>query len=642
MISLHQTINFKSPTHKKLLHLVRDRQKYSKQKMRDRYTAWREQDEAAVAYIKEKDVDRLRKSQKKNAGVIDYVTIEVPYSYGMMMTAHTYLTSVFLGRSPVQQFTARHGEGQQNVMAVEALMDYQFNVGEQSVPHFIWLHDALKYGVGIVGTYWEEEEIVHTQIVEKEQTIMGVPTGQKRKVKESRVMKGYQGNKIFNIRPYKFLPDPRLPLYRLQEGEFCGYETEISILELKDDAARGRYFNVEFINNSRDGASTESDEGDDAVGVTYPDRYGSNALDQTAKNMVKVTELCIKIVPKEYGLGQSERVEKWVFTMANDQVIIGAQPLGEAHGKFPYAVIEQEVDGYALLTRGLMEQAAPMNDVLTWLFNSHFYNVRSALNNQFIYDPSKVVSADILDKEPGKRIRLKPDAYGTDVRSVVSQIPVQDHTSGHFNDFNGVSRLMEQMFGINPNLMGLVNTGGRKTATEVRASSSSSANRLKTIAEYMSAMGHGRLAQMQLQSTQQHYDGEQKFRILGDIMSADPFMKVTPELIAGFYDFVPVDGTEPIDRFAQANLWKEIMAGLAQDQVLGSQFDRAGIFTWVAQLAGMRNIKQFRISAAPNPALGAQAQQGNMVPVQGSGLESLLSQPNMMEPGQIPGMGPTG
>jgi hypothetical protein len=70
-----------------------------------------------------------------------------------------------------------------------------------------------------------------------------------------------------------------------------------------------------------------------------------------------------------------------------------------------------------MFKRSMLEQLKPLNDVLTWLFNSHFYNVRKALNDQFVIDPSRIMMRDALDPEPGRMMRLKPTAYGTDPKS---------------------------------------------------------------------------------------------------------------------------------------------------------------------------------------------------------------------------------
>lgn len=641
-VSMNLSIKFGTDLHKRVQQAIEARRAMSARAMSDRHKTWRKMDEQAIAFMKETEHDSIRKQNKKSSGIVDYVSLEVPFSYGMMMTAHTYLSSVFMGRDPVQQFTGRHGETQQQVMAVEALMGYQYQVGRHAVPYYIWLYDALKYGVGVLGNFWDREEYTVSEIQEVNETFLGMDTGKTKKKRVIRNIKGYEGNRVYNIRPYKFFPDTRVPLSRLQDGEFCGWETEIGWHELVQGQQNGKYFNIEALKKHVKSSAAVSSE-DGSPHIQWPDpneQISSVPLDDVG--FVSVLEMVVVVIPKAWGLGKSDRPEKWVFTVGAQRVIIGARPLGEYHNKFPFVVIEQEIEGYALFKHGLMEQSEPLNNVLTWLFNSHFYNVREALNNQFIYDPSRIYSADVLDTGPGKRIRLKPEAYGTDIKQSFQQIPVADVTSQHMRDFQGIMQIMEQHQGVNANVMGMINPGGRKTATEIRASSSSSANRLKTVAEYMSEMGHSFLSSIQLQSTQQHYRDEKMFKIMGDLQSQSPFMQVTPGSIAGMYDYVPIDGSQPIDRFAQANLWREMLAGMRQMPEVMQGFDMAGIFTWVAQLAGMRNIKQFRINMVPDAQIQQQAQQGNAVPVQPSGLDRLTRVPNINEPGQVPGVGPTG
>jgi hypothetical protein len=94
------------------------------------------------------------------------------------------------------------------------------------------------------------------------------------------------------------------------------------------------------------------------------------------------------------------------------------------------------------------------------------------------------------------------------------------------------------------------------------------------------------------------------------------FLDVNPEAISGFFDYVPVDGTMPIDRMAQANLWKELMAGLRMmPPEISQQYDWGRIFAWVAQLGGLKNINQFKVQVVPDAQLAAQAQAGNVIPM---------------------------
>jgi hypothetical protein len=276
------------------------------------------------------------------------------------------------------------------------------------------------------------------------------------------------------------------------------------------------------------------------------------------------------------------------------------------------------------------------------------YNVRSILNNKLIVDPSRVVMKDLTATD-NRAIRLQPRAYGQDPRGVVHQLAVGDVTQNHLRDMQVVMELIQRTTGVSDNIMGMTNTGGRKTATEVRGSSTMGINRLKTTAEWWSAIGFGPLAQIALMNTQQYMDEEQTVRIVGDIPANGMLtMPVSPEDILGQYDFVPVDGTMPIDKYALANLWREMLAGMRQMPEIGMQYDMAGIFAWVAQLAGLKNIKQFRLQAQDMGQLQNGVQQGNLIPIPGR--RGGRPQPGggqrdpsrVPEPGQISGMGSTG
>lgn len=636
---MKREIKFGTELHKNVLDAVLARKKASAQKMSGFHQIWREAEEFSEGYIHETDADKIRKTNKKQAGKVDYTTIEVPYAYGMMMSAHTYMSSVFLGRDPILQYTARHGEPQMKVQAVEALMGYQTQVGGMRVPLFIWLHDALQYGLGIVMAPWETEYQMSVQLVEEQPKTLGVvdPEAKPKLVRKAKKIKVYEGNRLVNVKPYNWFPDHRKPVYRFQEGEFCGYSFDTSFNDVLIGEKEGAYFNLEALKTvmkgTEEGTDGENDHSPNIQG--HPDPFDQSLMSMSLdKGYLQGFEMCIRLVPKEWGLGTSEYPEKWLFTIANEKVIIGARPLGHYHGKFPFSVLEHEIEGYKLIKRGMPEMMRPVNDIMTWLFNSHFYNVRASLNNQFIYDPTMVSLKDMMSDEPGFLAALKPSAQGKDVRSVMHQFPVTDVTRGHLSDFQNVGELAQRAFGVVDNVMGMVNPGGRKTATEVRTSSSFSVNRLKTEAEYMSAMGWDPLSQLLLQQTQQYYTEERQFRILGDLTGEAPFVSVDAESIAGFYDFVPVDGTMPIDRFAQANLFREMLANLRNMPEVAQRYDVPGMFGWLARLIGMRNIDQFRVQTADPAMLQNQAQQGNLVPI------SKLANEN--EPKQLPNVGPTG
>ena len=632
--SLTLEINFKGKLHKRILDAVRERVKASKAAYETRHKQWIAAEEKVLAYLPERAPDAERRLQREG-GMPTYTTIQVPYSYGVLMASHTYWTTVFMSRTPVLQYTGRHGESQQKVQALEALVDYQMLVGEMLVPLYIWLYDTGKYGVGIIGMHWEEEVAHISSIEEVDESFLGfIPTGKTKKIKTTRKVKGYTGNKLTNIRPFDFFPDPRVPMKDFQRGEFVAVYKEIGWNTVLRRNAGGYYTNIDRIKPGASTGSYQRTEGSSQLELPKSDTFYFDK-DNKKSSVIQIYECHIELVPNDWGLGSSKMPEKWVFTTdATFTTVIGAQPLGANHNKFPMSLTIMEPEGYALMGRGIPEILNPVQNTLDWLLNAHFYNVRKAINDQFVVDPSRVVMADVLDPLPGGIWRLKPAAYGTDTRTVASQLPVVDVTQAHMSDMRVMNEIGQRATGVSDQLLGVLQAaGGRKTATEVRTASSFGVNRLKTSSEFFSAMGWSPMSQMLVQNSQQYYDGEQQFKIVGDLMqeAGENFVNVSPDDISGFYNFVPVDGTLPVDRFAQANLWKELFGQMRAMPEIAQQYDTGRIFAWVAQLAGLKNINQFKIQVGQDENLAREAEKGNLIPLTGKDV-----------PGQLPNIGATG
>jgi nucleoside diphosphate kinase len=244
------------------------------------------------------------------------------------------------------------------------------------------------------------------------------------------------------------------------------------------------------------------------------------------------------------------------------------------------------------------------------------YAVRTALNDKRVVDPSRVVMSDVTNLNRNV-IRLKPEAYGTDPRLAVHQLQTRDPTQNHLGSMQYVEQMIQRASGVVDNLMGLINQGGRKTATEVRNATGMATNRLKTLAEYNSALGWAPLIQFMVQTTQQLYDEELQLRTAGNTLKGGEPVLVTPESIAGFYDFVPVDGTMPIDRLAQANFWKELLSVIASSPEMAMSWDLGSMIAHVMMLQGERNVERFRLQAGSPQMLQQQAAAGNIVPIGG-------------------------
>jgi hypothetical protein len=651
-VSINATdLRYGKPKHARIVDAVKARVDYWEEKYSDKLDRLSKDDDIFTAYIKETDEDAIRR-EKRDDGEPEYTTLVVPYSYSALLSAHTYWTSVFLSRTPIHQFSGRHGEAEHQTQAVEAIVDYQTTVGNLLSKYYVWLHDAPRYGYGVLCTYWFEEKTRVSTIEEQPQMFAGMPLpGSKpRKVKITKEVTGYAGNRGMNVHPSDFIVDPRVPLADYQQGEYCGRKVRLAWNDLVRGRAAGRYFNVDVVQKIGRGTKEARDDwfGTDMKLPDVEDLSLSGELGDVGT--YDAVEMWVDLIPRDWQLGSSDYPEKWIFTVVDGRIIIEARPFDALHAKFPFHVLSNEVDGYTISPRSMLEILEPMNDSLTWLLNSHMFNVRASMNNQFVFDPSRVVTKDLTRKGAGKLIRLKESAYGTDVRSVIHQLPVVDMTQGHLRDMQVMTDLVNRASGVTDNLMSVLNSGGRKTATEVRQQNTAGLTRLKTHAEYWSASAFGQHAQMLLQNSQQYYDQERVFKIAGDLLEDSRFLQVSPTDIQGFYDYVPVDGTLPVDRYAQANLWKEILFGLYKAPELAQQFDMGGIFTWMAQIAGLKNIKRFKVQTMPNAQAMQQAQAGNIIPMGGVGGQPQQGRARVPqrdfervpEPAQVPGMGTTG
>ena len=639
---------------RRILSECRARVRASEREINTKIPSWSKAEDSALAYLPERENDKLRRRKREN-GLPEYTTIQIPYSYAVLMSAHTYLTSVFMGRNPVYQFSGRHGESAQKIQGLEALIDYQMLVGTNMVPLYIWLYDALKYGIGVKGTYWEDRIENCSQLIEQEEIdpYTGQPTGKTVKIQQTRQFNTYKGNRFRNIQPQSFLWDTRFPAWDFQKGEYVAEKFALTWNEIVRREKQGFYTNLDQIRGKYSQDTYQSNNMESSLQRTESTdpNYSTFEISEHPHkhpSMVKGYEVYIELIPKEWGLGSSDYPEKWIFTCTGDfGILMGAQPLGAFHCKFPFSVLSLEPEAYGISTRGFAEILAPVQQTIDWLINSHFYNVRAALNNRWVVDPSKIVMKDLLNPLPGGVVRLKQEAYGTDARLAMEQFPVQDVTQNHMRDLQMMLQIGERAVGINDQIMGMLNAGGRKTATEVRTSTSFGVNRLKAIAEFFSASGFASSAQIMIQNTQQYYDTAMEFKLAGDLVSTGgSTIPVDPQLIAGFYDFVPVDGTLPIDRYAQVNLWLQMFGQIRAVPEIMAGYDMGRIFEWVAQLGGLKNISQFKIQLAPDQMLQRQAQLGNVIPMgQGQGQQPKAPTPSSAsspEPGQVPGMGATG
>lgn len=623
-----------SEAHRKIKDFIRTRMDFSKRRLAARRVAWRDAEKQHRAFLDLEQVDKARRVKDRDATYPGFAPLIIPISYATVNTILTFLMTVYGSRRPTIQVEGIGPEDIKPAEAIETVVGYQMEHARLLLKLRLWFQDMLVYGVGWMRNTWRRKFSY--------QTVLEVPPGMgaisrvfgfdppKRKV--TRWVKGYEGNWPEVLDPFRVWPDPRVPVTSIQEGEFICFTARKSLGILLQEEKEGLYFNVESLKTAKFPgiASGREDYGSDIPRQMKLQSLDEDQfVDKVDRGYPLLEECWARIIPQDLGIGESRDPQIWVFTLANKQVVIRAEPSAYNHGEFPIDGIEYMPDVHTTLNPGVVELIQPLGEHLSWLFNSRMENVRKAVNDMFVYDPSRVEQKDMEARGPGKMIRLRQHAYGQDVRTAVHQLAVTDVTIGHLRDAKVIIDLIQRVSAATDNFMGLPTVGARRTATEVRGIQQLAGGRLKLLAETISLMGFTPFAKKSIMNTQQLMEDTRFFRILGRNLTDPEIMdriKVSPEEIIGNFDFPLLDGTFPTDRFTVAQAWKDIFMAVVNVEPLLKIFDVVKIFGEGAKALGIKNIEDFRLQPGSvqtkvmeDRELESRVKKGNAVPVSGPG-----------------------
>jgi len=574
--------------------------KFSEDRMRLNHTRWNFMEKKVQAYVNDADYEALLETLKQtNQPPPEPFQIVVPYTYATLHAAATYISSVLLNKKPIFGLNASRGTAVDNARYMEQALQYQLEEsgGHETLWQQIW--DGLNYSFATARINWEVSE---GQIMKMQ--------GRQRAFEQGII---YAGNKLVPVDPYNCLPDPRVPLHLAPErGDFMFTKMELSAMVLKDMEISGE---LKWVSEAL--AKTNYGYGADDNASQRRSRIGLGKGERLIdpKDVISfrcVHEGTVRLVPKEWKLGDSTSSELWKFTWIKGGQIMQAEPLNMLHMQHPYATQEPNSLGYDFMSLSMGEMISVFQDILSWLVSSRMENVRAAIANTFVADPARVEINDIRSSTIGRVIRLKQAAMGLPVQQAIQQLITNDVTGGHLADIQTMRMLADSTTGVNDNLRGIQTQGGRRSATEARMSMQAGASRLSQLAVRISAQQLRRMAQQMIINTQQLMPDEMWVEVTGDD-GRWTSNKVTPEMMVGSYNFQVTDGSLPVDKMALTEVWKEILFGIAQDPELRQRFSLAEIFKYTAELGGAKNIDSFELPPQPQIAPPGVDPEGNPI-----------------------------
>lgn len=585
--------------------------KFSQDKMKFHYDRWNYNEQKVQAFTPMTEYKRLvDQINQQGARPPEPLSVIVPYSYATLHAGATFIASVLLGRKPIFPLMATRGTEVERARYMEQAL--QSNLDASRGYETLWQHiwDSLNYGFSSNRIGWEERTGQAIRWI-------GEPTGGRRELITTTT---FAGNVVSAIDPYKFFPDPRVPIHQCNErGDFMFTEIETSETILKDMERNGDLMWVnEGMTKSNAGRFSDetADEGRRRIKIGI---RGEGIV--TPTNVVrfrKLREGTVRLIPKDWNLGDSEQSELWKFTWFRGTQCLQAEPLGMVHAKHPYSASEPTSLGHDFMSLSMADQIGTFQDILSWLVSSRMENVRTAINNQFIADPARVDLNDIRTSPIGRIIRLKQAAMGLPVQEAIQQLVVQDVTQGHLGDIQTMRILADTITGVNDNMRGIQNQGGRRSATEARMSMQAGASRLSQLAVRISSQALHPMVQQMIMNIQQFMPDQMWVETTGDDGQLNS-KQMTPEMLTGDFNYQISDGALPFDKTALVEVWKEILMGVAQDPELRAQWDVGKIFEYTAELGGAKNIDSFKKQQGIPIAAGAAADPGNQPGMQALG-----------------------
>lgn len=274
------------PAHDALLARVRSLVEMSRTRMNSYYPDWDRYDDVY------RGIRPADKQDKKAAERKEPTKLVVPIAHAQIQTFVAFCYSVLFQREYFFELTPYGADNSKAAAIGEALIQRDLDHFNFPSTTYQFLLDAARFGVGIFKDTWVEElQWVTEETPANTVSLFGATLSYGSK--SARVQKPkYQGNKVINVSPYRFFPDPRLPIRRFQEGEFVASEDEYSYQDLKQMEAEGSVQGIDFIGNLNKDTSSEGRKTSRMTSVDFSDTNRDKPLMETKGNVI-VTEVQI-------------------------------------------------------------------------------------------------------------------------------------------------------------------------------------------------------------------------------------------------------------------------------------------------------------------------------------------------------------
>jgi len=567
-------------------------------------------DSALESYrsVRTADAEDVRARQKREPE-----KLTVPMSYAQVNTLVTFLFLAYTQKDSIFELTPTGSEDYGKIRdACQAVLDRELRQTGYHSKLVSVLLDMARFNLGVMKTSWKYESFEVEPEEDPVSMLADLMSMVEREVESpmedmTEEVISYEGNFLEVISPFNFFYDTRLPLARWKEGRFAADETTFHIADLKEMDKDGKLAGTEFITPFQRGDWLKRAESNRLVGIEPGMQKKGFDKDDF---MVAVLTVQAKVVPSKYKLSEANQQEIWVFGIANDNRIISAEPLNAPHREFTYDLFTMSPDQHTELSDSLSMLIAPMQEVVTWLFNARVASVRQNIEGRLIIDPAFVDVASLTSG--AKYITMKKNTPRLGVDKFIQQLRTTDVTATHLQDAEVIQRLSQVTTGVNENAMGQM-AGGRRSATENRAANAGAASRMKLIAATIWTDALAPQGRKMLLNTRQDLSIETYEKVLGPEVAMSTWELFHPQdsrFLVGNEDYFQYEGTLSSEKNYIAQSLQELVGILASNpEVLAATgLDLVAMIKEIQALRGLKNLDRFQLpppppSPSPNASL---------------------------------------
>lgn len=535
------------------------------------------------------------------------VKMTVPMTFAQVNTFVSFAFLLLTQKRRFYEYVATGAEDHGYINDIEEILERDLRRNFWNQLLFQSLLDTTRFGVGIVKSWWDIEKQFMPIQSNTESYSSGMYDFSTAPNIEFKEFVKFEGNKMLNVSPYNFFYDTRFPISDWRKGNFVADETEWHINDLKKWERAGVYYGVDHIEPMESKNFTARGNTRLEGLAKFADSSGKDKDDQ----IVVLTEVHKRIIPKNYDLGDFEHPMPYVFSIANDNRILNARPMSYVHDDWCYDVGLFSPDQHQKLAIGLSDTIYAMQDVISFLVNSRLTSVRRSLEHNAVVDPAKIDMASLRNNEP--YITTKKLGHNQPISNYFQQLPYVDTTTANLADAEMLTRTMNIITGVNENAQGVVSSG-RRSATELRAANGGAAARMKLTTALLWTNQFSPLGRKLQLNSRQGLSEASFVKILG--ASAQPrFQQFHPQSIGdlvGSEDHFTYDGTVESEKGYTAQNLQELLSVVLSSPEIASmiQIDPTKIIEEIFLLRGIDNIERFRHGQQTNQPSGPLAGNG--------------------------------